>query len=179
MLDTLKAFDMWVRRLLTWFCAILLAMMVIFTVYTVFMRYVFLNPPVWGDQMAVFSCIWLVFIALALTTREKEHIALDMLYTYLPVKWAFAVQEMWNLIICILGAVLLVYGYDTAVNNFGKYWELNYMPKTWPMMILPVTGGLIMLGAFAAFLEDCAEYRRGDFRAHEFVEGKDFIEEEA
>ena len=170
MLDILKVFDIWVRRILTLFCATLLAMMVIFTVYTVFMRYVFLNPPVWGDQMAVFSCIWLVFIALALTTREKEHIALDMLYTYLPVKWSFAVQEMWNLIICVLGGVLLVYGYDTAVNNFGKYWELNYMPKTWPMMILPVTGGLIMLGSFAAFLEDLAAFRRGEFTVKDLAE---------
>ena len=167
MLDALKVLDLWVRRLLTWFCAILLAMMVVFTVYTVFMRYVFENPPPWGDQMAVFSCIWLVFIALALTTREKEHIALDMLYTYLPLKWSFTVQQAWNLIICALGFVLLVYGYDTAINNFGKYWELNYLPKKYPMMILPTTGALIMIGSFVAFLEDWASYKKGEFVAKE------------
>tara|TARA_A100001037_G_scaffold301484_1_gene331081 strand:- start:1297 stop:1842 length:546 start_codon:yes stop_codon:yes gene_type:complete len=178
MLDVLKAIDIWIRRLLTLFCALLLAMMVIFTVYTVFMRYVFENPPPWGDQMAVFSCIWLVFIALALTTREKEHIALDMLYTYLSPKWSFTVQETWNLIICVLGAVIMVYGYDTAINNFGKYWELNYLPKKYPMMILPTTGALIMVGAFVAFLEDVAAYRKGEFHAHEYVDGTDFVHDD-
>jgi len=163
MIDALKTFDLLVRRLLTLFCALMLAMMVVFTVYTVFMRYVFESPPPWGDQMAVFSCIWLVLIALALTTREKEHIALDMLYSYLPLKWSFSVQQMWNLVICVLGGVILIYGYDTAMNNFGKYWELNYMPKRYPMMILPVSGGLVMLGAFLAFLEDLAAYRKGEF----------------
>ena len=48
--------------------------MVGFTVYTVVMRYVFLDPPVWGDLLTVLSNIWLVFIALALTVREKQHI---------------------------------------------------------------------------------------------------------
>ena len=171
MINFLKTLDVWVRRLLTWFCAILLAMMVVFTVYTVFMRYVFLEPPPWGDQMAVFSCIWLVFLSLALTTREQEHIALDMLYSYLPTKAAFGVQEMWNLIICILGGVLMVYGYDTAMNNFGKYWELNYMPKRWPMMIVPITGGLIMVGSFVAFLEDLAAFRRNEFKTRGAIGG--------
>ena len=170
MLKALIALDLLIRRILPLFCALLLAMMVIFTVYTVFMRYVFENPPPWGDQMAVFSCIWLVLIALALTTREKEHIALDMLYTYLPLKWSFTVQQMWNLIICVLGGVLLVYGYETAMNNFGKYWELNYLPKRYPMMILPTTGGLIMIGAFVAFLEDLALYRKGEFKVKDVTE---------
>ena len=87
MLENLKALDIWARQILSWFCAILLALMVTFTIYTVFMRYVIEEPPPWGDQMAVFSCIWLVFIALALTTREKEHIALDMPYTYSKVQY--------------------------------------------------------------------------------------------
>ena len=170
MIDALKTFDLLVRRLLTLFCALMLAMMVVFTVYTVFMRYVFENPPPWGDQMAVFSCIWLVLIALALTTREKEHIALDMLYSYLPLKWSFSVQQMWNLVICVLGGVILIYGYDTAMNNFGKYWELNYLPKRYPMMILPLSGGLVMLGAFLAFLDDLAAYRKGEFEVKSPIE---------
>ena len=41
MIDVLKSIDIWARRLLSWFCATMLAMMVVFTVYTVFMRYVF------------------------------------------------------------------------------------------------------------------------------------------
>ena len=78
---------------------------------------------------------------------------------------------MWNLIICILGFVLLVWGYDTAMNNFGKYWEFNYMPKRYPMMILPVTGGLILVGSFVAFLEDLAAFRRNECKPRGAAEG--------
>jgi TRAP-type C4-dicarboxylate transport system permease small subunit len=164
MTNALQAFDRGIRKLLTWFCALQLLLMVLFTIYTVFMRYVFEDPPPWGDQMAVFSCIWLVFISLALTTREKEHIALDMLYTYLPSKWAFIIQETWNIVILLLGVVLLVWGWEVASTNPGKYWELGYMPKSYPMMILPITGLLIILGAAAATIEDTIAFRKGEFK---------------
>jgi TRAP-type C4-dicarboxylate transport system permease small subunit len=164
MIKALVKLDRYVRMTLTAFCAVALFSMVVFTVYTVFMRYVFEDPPVWGDLMTLFSNIWLVFIALTLTVREKEHIALNLLYSRLPAGWGFAVQQLWTLIICALGAVICIYGYEVASTNPGKYWEMGYMPKKYPMMILPLTGGLIFLGALVAFIEDMARYRKGEFK---------------
>ncbi len=163
MIKILVAIDLWIRKFLTAFCVVALFSMVVFTVYTVFMRYVFENPPVWGDLMTVFSNIWLVFMALALTVREKQHIALNMLYSYLPDLGGFLVQQLWSLVICGLGAVLLIYGFEVAWTNPGKYWEMGYLPKKYPMLILPIAGGLIFLGALVAVVEDTFRYRRGEF----------------
>ena len=58
--------------------------MVGFTLYNVIMRYVFNNPPVWGDLLTVLSNIWLMFLALSLTARDNEHIALNLIYEKLP-----------------------------------------------------------------------------------------------
>ena len=52
------------------------------------MRYVFANPPVWGDLLTVLSNIWLMFIALSLTARDNEHIALNLIYEKLPSRLA-------------------------------------------------------------------------------------------
>ena len=163
MIDILAKTDLYIRKFLTAFCAVALFAMVAFTVYTVFMRYVFEDPPVWGDLMTLFSNIWLVFIALTLTVREKEHIALNLLYQRLPLFWGFAVQQLWTLIICGLGVVLVIYGYEVASTNPGKYWEMGYLPKKYPMMILPLTGALVFLGALVAFIEDIVRYRKGEF----------------
>ena len=164
MTNILVAADRWVRIFLTAFCALALFSMVAFTVYTVFMRYVFEDPPVWGDLMTLFSNIWLVFIALSLTVREKEHIALNLLYSRLPAVWGFAVQQLWTGIICLLGLIILIYGWEVAWTNPGKYWEMGYLPKKYPMLILPLTGGLVFLGALVAIIEDVVRYRRGEFR---------------
>ncbi len=72
--------------MLTAFCAIFLLLMVVFAVYNIVMRYVFENPLVWGDLLTVLSNIGLVFLALALTVRDKDPIALDLIYSRLPVK---------------------------------------------------------------------------------------------
>ena len=177
MIRFLVALDLWIRKFLAAFCMIALFLMVAFTIYTVFMRYVFEDPPVWGDLLTVLSNIWLVFIALALTVREKEHIALNLIYGRLPIGMGFAVQMMWTAIICALGAVIAIYGYDVAMNQSGKYWEMwyfawedggfvfkeNYMPKRYAQMILPLSGALIFFGALIAMIEDIVRFRRGTF----------------
>ena len=177
LIQFLVAFDLRARRFLTGFCMLMLFMMVFFTVYTVIMRYVFENPPVWGDLLTVLSNIWLVFIALVLTVREKEHIALNLIYSRLPTPIGFGIQQLWSAVICALGVVICIYGWEVVSKMSGKYWEMwhfawenggfvfkpNYMPKKYAMIILPIAGGLISLGAFIAIVEDTVHFRRGTF----------------
>ncbi len=177
MLNAIVFLDRAVKKILTAFCATLLFMMVVFTVYSVIMRYVFANPPVWGDLLTVLSNIWLVFFALALTVRDKDHIALDLIYSWLPLKAAFAVQQFWSLVICGLGLVMIIYGIEAVETMGGKYWEMwyfawedggfvfkpNYMPKKYAISIVPISGVLVSIAAFASILEDSLRLRAGTY----------------
>ena len=55
MLKFLNSIDRFIHRMLEAMCSLLLAAMVGFTLYNVTMRYVFNNPPVWGDLLTVLS----------------------------------------------------------------------------------------------------------------------------
>lgn len=170
--------DRMVRRILTAFCAVFLFLMVAFTVYSVVMRYVFLNPPVWGDLLTVLSNIWLVFLALALTVRDRDHIALDLVYTWLPTKAAFAVQQFWSLVIFGLGLIMIIYGIEAVQTMGGKYWEMwyfvwedggfvfkpNYMPKKYAIAIVPISGFLVSLAALASIIEDSLRLKAGTYK---------------
>jgi len=174
----LQAIDRLVHKILTAFCGVLLLLMVVFTVYSVVMRYYFEDPPVWGDLLTVLSNIWLVFLALALTVRDRDHIALDLVYTRLPLGFAFVIQQFWSLVIFGLGIVIFYYGLQVVSTMGGKYWEMwyfawedggivfkpNYMPKKYAMAILPVTGVLTSIAALLAVVEDSIRYSRGTFR---------------
>ncbi len=178
MIKILISIDLFVRKVFTSFCMILLLAMVVFTVYTVIMRYVFNNPPVWGDLLTVLSNIWLVFIALALTVREKEHIALNLIYKRLPKAVGFAVQQFWTLVILFLGIVIFSFGMEVVAKMGGKYWEMwhfawnngefifkqHYMPKSYAVTILPVSGILIILASVVAIIEDIFRYKNGTFK---------------
>ena len=170
--------DRMVRHILTAFCAVFLFLMVAFTVYSVMMRSVFLNPPVWGDLLTVLSNIWLVFLALALTVRDRDHIALDLVYTWLPTKAAFAVQQFWSLVIFGLGLIMIIYGIEAVQTMGGKYWEMwyfawedggfvfkpNYMPKKYAIAIVPISGFLVSLAALASIIEDSLRLRAGTYK---------------
>jgi len=170
--------DSLVKKTLTGFCAIFLLLMVVFAVYNVVMRYIFEDPPVWGDLLTVLSNIWLVFLALALTVRDKDHIALDLIYSWLPVKVAFIIQQFWTLVIFCLGIVMIIYGVEAVATMGGKYWEMwyfawengqlvfkpNYMPKKYAIAIVPVSGFLVCVAAIASIIEDSFKVRAGTYK---------------
>ena len=161
MLVLLNSIDRLIHRFLEAMCSLLLAMMVGFTIYNVVMRYVFENPPVWGDLLTVLSNIWLMFIALSLTARDNEHIALNLIYEKLPKSLALYIRPFWKFMVIIVGLVLIVYGIELVEGMRGKYWEMwyfeftekgiefkeNYMPKKYAVTILPLAGLLTSIGA--------------------------------
>ncbi|MEG9862219.1 MAG: TRAP transporter small permease subunit [Parvularculales bacterium] len=178
MLNAIVFIDRMVKKILTAFCAILLLLMVVFTVYTVVMRYVFENPPVWGDLLTVLSNIWLVFFALALTVRDKNHIALDLVYSWLPLKAAFAIKQFWTIVIFALSFVMIIYGMEAVSTMGGKYWEMwhfawedggivfkpNYMPKKYAIAIVPISGVLISVAAIASVTHDILRFKSGAYQ---------------
>ncbi len=178
MIKLIKWVDTAVKKTLTAFCAIFLLLMVVFAVYNVVMRYVFENPPVWGDLLTVLSNIWLVFLALALTVRDKDHIALDSIYTWLPLKASFLIQQFWTAVIFCLGIVMIVYGIEAVSTMGGKYWEMwyfawenggftfkpNYMPKKYAISIVPISGFLVCVAAIASIIEDSYKLKTGTYR---------------
>jgi len=178
MIKFISLIDLAVKKTLTAFCAIFLLLMVVFAVYNVVMRYVFENPPVWGDLLTVLSNIWLVFLALALTVRDNDHIALNLIYSWLPLKAAFLIQQFWKLVIFCLGIVMIVYGIEAVNTMGGKYWEMwhfarenghfvfkpNYMPKKYAIAIVPISGVLVCVAAIASIIEDSYKYRTGTYR---------------
>jgi TRAP-type C4-dicarboxylate transport system permease small subunit len=183
--------DKLVKKTLTGFCSIFLLMMVVFAVYNVIMRYVFENPPVWGDLLTVLSNIWLVFIALALTVRDKDHIALDLIYSWLPINVAFVIQQFWTLVIFGLGIVMIVYGLEAISTMGGKYWEMwhfawedgqfvfkpNYMPKKYAISIVPISGVLVCIGAIASIIEDSFKMVAGTYQQAKDSDSRDEVEQ--
>jgi TRAP-type C4-dicarboxylate transport system permease small subunit len=189
MIKVIMWIDKSVKTLLTGFCAAFLFMMVVFAVYNVVMRYVFSNPPVWGDLLTVLSNIWLVFIALALTVRDKDHIALDLVYTWLPLKVAFVVRQFWTVVIFCLGIVMIIYGLEAVSKMGGKYWEMwhftwqngefvflpNYMPKKYAIAIVPISGVLVCVAAVASVIEDSLKLSAGTYKIEQDPDSEDSI----
>jgi TRAP-type C4-dicarboxylate transport system permease small subunit len=154
--------DKIIRSALTIICCMLLAAMVVFTCYTVVMRYVFLDPPFWGDTMTLFANIWLVMLALGLSVRERSSIAMQVLYTQVPPSVAFTLELTWTVLIVAFGGLLAWYALEAAMRVPGAFWELGNMPKKYPMMIMPISGVLVILAGSVVIIEDIVRFRSGE-----------------
>lgn len=140
-------------RTLEAICCAFLVMMVGFTIYTVVLRTVFLAPPFWGDTLTLFANIWLVMLAFVLAVRKRENIAMTTAYALFPASVTGFLERLWIALFGALGLLLLVKGGEVAGRILGSYWELGNMPKSYPMMILPVAGVLIMAASVMAMLD--------------------------
>jgi len=157
-----RALDFLLGKAITGACVAMLAAMVAFTLYTVFMRAVMNDPPFWGDTLTLIANIWLVMLSFALAIRERESIAMQMIYDYVPARVAGALETLWNLLFVALGLMMIVYGYMVADRIPGTYWELGNAPKSWLMMILPLSGVLVVLAALRVLAEDFKALRSGE-----------------
>jgi TRAP-type C4-dicarboxylate transport system permease small subunit len=142
------------RSTLAWFTCSLLVLMVVFTIYTVVMRYVFNDPPFWGDTVALFCNIWLVLLAYALAVRERQDIASEGIYELLAPRVVLVLRFLWQAMTFVFGALLFWFGLDAAMSVPGQFWELGGMPKRAPMMVLPLCGILVALMSAFTLAED-------------------------
>ena len=136
------------------FCGILLVLMVVFTVYTVVMRYVFHNPPFWGDTLSVFCNIWVTMLGYSLAVRDREDIALRGFYKLIPPLAGFLLDMFWSAMVFFFGLYLIWFGWVAAQNVPGMFWELGGLKKMFPMMVMPIAGLLVAMAASMLILED-------------------------
>jgi TRAP-type C4-dicarboxylate transport system permease small subunit len=146
--------DMLLRRALMVFCSIMLILMVLLACYVVVMRTVFLLPPFWGDTVTMFANVWFVMLAFALSIRERASISMQVIYNYMPPLLARVIDSLWTVLLGAVGLMLLINGYLVARDVPGSYWELGNLPKSAPMMVLPISGILVMLACFVVIIED-------------------------
>lgn len=139
--------DFTILRVLPVICSTMLVLMVCFIAYTVVMRTVFLNPPFWGDTLALFANVWMVFLGLIIAVRERSNIAMEALYQLIPEQYGRLLRRVWALGFAAIGLLLLVKGHEAASRILGAYWELGNMPKSYPLMILPLTGAGILIAS--------------------------------
>ena len=127
---TVKAFDNGLQAALHAICGVLILCTVLFTIYTVFMRYIIGDPPFWGDTIALFANIWLVVLALALAVHTPGQIAMEAVYEMCPPIVSFVLEIIWNSFIVAFEIFLAYFGWIAARDTPSMFWELNNLEKS-------------------------------------------------
>jgi len=115
--------------------------------YEVVMRYVFLSPTIWAEEMSRFLQIWATYIAAATVLRHRQLIAITVLVERLSPrgrKIAEAFALLWILVFC---GVAVWYGLDIMLDSIrlGRATSTMLAVPQW-MTELAIPLGFTLLG---------------------------------
>jgi TRAP-type C4-dicarboxylate transport system permease small subunit len=98
----------WIDLGLSWTVIVGLLALTLALVFQVVARYVFGNPTIWSEELAISLFVWVAMLAIPLGFRRGEHLAIDVLSRRLrPV----AVKALATLVSALSVAALGVIGY--------------------------------------------------------------------
>ncbi len=95
------------RSATEWVAAAMLFVMFAITIAGVVGRYALNAPISWADELGMILLLWAVFLTDAFVTRDRDHIAFDMVWDRAPPtgrRWLLLVQSA---LFCVVFAVAL------------------------------------------------------------------------
>ncbi|MGH7853461.1 MAG: TRAP transporter small permease [Candidatus Binatia bacterium] len=137
----MQRFTLVINRVFTYVGSIGLALLMFLTVADVFGRYL-LNRPVPGAfELTEMSMVFIVFLALGLAQRHREHIALDLAYNYFPIWLKKATDRLVDLInLVVVGATTWqLYQYLLRMID-GNYTTAVLQLPIYPFVIVALAG---------------------------------------
>ena len=90
--------------------------------YEVTMRYVFVSPTLWANELSLWVCGAIYLLAGVFAMRERKHIRITILYDIAP-RWLKHVFDVISVALLAFYVLAIVWGsYSDAVRKFTN-WE--------------------------------------------------------
>ena len=121
-----------------WLGAAFVVVLVLNTVWSVFMRYVLQAPLQWVEELAIAVFIWTIMIGMVSAMKARMHISIDILTTMLPDKAQRGVRIVNDLISAATLIVLGTLGLQLALESGGKIMSLLGVPYLYIDIAVPV-----------------------------------------
>ena len=90
--------------------------MIVTVCLQVFFRYVLEQPLSWSEELARYAFVWLSFLGAAMALGKRLHFGVDYFVNKLPSRFSAGLEVGTNLLILIFVLVVIVKGYETALN---------------------------------------------------------------
>lgn len=123
--------------------------------YEVVMRYVFIAPTIWAEELARMLLVWATFGGAAILLHRRQHITITLLTDLLSPRLRQAQEVFVLLFIAGLAALIVYDGTGIAYDSFHRGRTTGSMldlPAWWSQASLPVCFALLGLQALVEAL---------------------------
>lgn len=145
----------WMDRILSAACAILLSFMTFLVLWQVFTRYILNHPAAFTEELVKYSLIWTGFIGAAYAFSTREHMSLTIVRDKLTgVPHKILVIAIDVLILALAVMVITIGGFKLAISAKMEFSALLGIPRSLVYSCAPVSGIFIIFAQLINLFED-------------------------
>jgi C4-dicarboxylate transporter DctQ subunit len=115
----------------------------------VVLRYVFLAPIGWAEELSLYLIVWIVFIGASVAVRTRGHIAIDLLAVSLSPANRRRLRLATGAVVLVFLAVFFYYSalHTNRVRMSGQVTPVMLAPMWLTYLAMPVGSALMFLRA--------------------------------
>jgi TRAP-type mannitol/chloroaromatic compound transport system permease small subunit len=160
LLAVIDAISTWTGKTASW----LIALVVVFIIYEIFMRYVLRLPTLWVSESIVFGSGLTYVLGGAWALKENRHVKIDLLYDRMGKRRRAIIDAITFVFFSLYMGVFLwaVFEYVVRSVSVGETSGSAWDPPVYPIKIALLFGVLILiLQGIAKFIRDLRLAIRG------------------
>ncbi|MEM7697104.1 MAG: TRAP transporter small permease [Verrucomicrobiota bacterium] len=129
-------------------CALIFAALVIDVLWGVFTRQVLNNQPAWTEELARLLLVWLALFGGVLAYAGDNHLGIDVITSRLDARAKRIANSITHLSVIAFALFVLIWG---GLELFASRWQSGQVlpamqiRKAWFYLVLPLSGGLLVL----------------------------------
>ena len=146
------------NALLSRLCRIMLIIMIPAMTGIVFvqviLRYVFLSPLSWIEELARYLLVWISCFGAAYGVRKGEHIAVMFLNNMFKGYVKSALTILIHAFVILFFMVCLTKGIGLSIRQWNVVTPALQIPRTLPYLGIPISFAIMLLFGFELFIID-------------------------
>ncbi len=146
-----------------WALLVFYTMLVVTMVVEVLRREVFLFSSVWGEEIVRYSFIYLAWIGAALAVRDRAHIRIDVLFSYVTPKVKSLLYIFGDLVMFFVAINAFIWSMETLLVAW-KYQSVSHglrISMVWFQLAVPLGFFVMMIRLIQSFIRDIRDLRGG------------------
>jgi TRAP-type C4-dicarboxylate transport system permease small subunit len=126
-------------------------------------RFVLSYSSVWGEETARYIFIYLVWIGAAAAVRDRAHIRIDVLLTFLRPRVCAAVLLFGDVLMVVFAVFIFYLSMKSFMTSlqFGSVIEGLRVSRAWMLFAVPFGFALVLLRVGQSIVHDVSDLRAG------------------
>ena len=138
--------------------------MIVMTISTeVVRRFVLSYSSIWGEQIARYAFIYLVWIGVSAAVRDRAHIRIDVLMQFLSARGKALIYLLGDFVMLAVALLALYFSFETLMISikFGSVTHGLRIDQAWFLAAVPFGFTLTCFRLIQSIWRDGGDLRRG------------------